>query len=196
MNSEVIYDYIQLSEVHPESEDVIIVKGYANKYKWQGEVEIDSHGSSFLPSAYELEAYSLNPVILYMHDVHQPVGKCLVIKMTGDGLYIEAAIYKDVNASVFNAVKNGVLNGFSIGIDIKSEQYSEILDAWIVSSGELIEISLVTTPSNTKSVVENVDLCSLGACQVLRTREVKEKRSKDLDKAILKEMVLKALNKD
>ena len=182
---------MMLSEISEQDDNVIVVKGYANKYKWQGEVEVDSHGTSILPSAYDLEAYKLNPVILYMHDVNQPIGKCLIIKMTGEGLYIEAAIYKDVNPSVFNAVKNGVLNGFSIGIDIKSEQYSDILDAWIVSSGELIEISLVTTPSNTKSVVENVDLCSMGSCQVLRTRGTKEvKRS--FDKELIKQMVLKA----
>jgi len=189
---ETIYDFVKLSEVDTSQEDIIIVKGYANKYKWKGNVEVDSYGTTFVPTAYDLEVYKLNPVILYMHDITQPVGKCQIIKITDEGLYIEAIIYKSVNEMVFNAVKTGILNGFSIGIHIKAEEYSQVLDAYVVTEGELIEISLVTTPSNTKSVIENVDLCELGACQVLRSR--KDTTARNIDKAMIREMVKKALN--
>ena len=188
---EVIYEYVTLSDVDTSKEDVIIVKGYANRYKWEGAVEIDSYSTTFVPTAYDLTSYKLNPVILYQHNPDNPIGKCLELKITDQGLYIEAAIYKDINEAVFNAIKNGVLNGFSIGIDIQADEYSEVLDAWVVTRGELIEISLVTIPSNPKSVVEHVDLCELGTCQVIRKRD---NRSKDIDKLMIRQAVKRLLN--
>jgi HK97 family phage prohead protease len=189
---ETIYDYIKLSEVDTSNDEYVIVKGYANKYKWNGEVEVDSFGTTFLPTSYDLSTYKLNPVILYMHDVNMPVGKCTTIKITDEGLYIEAMIYKSINLTVFNSVKAGVLNGFSIGIHIKAEQYSEILDAYVVTAGELIEISLVTTPSNNKSVIEKVSLCELGTCQVLRQRKP---TTRNVDKAMITKIVKNLLTK-
>ena len=197
--NELIFDHVTFSEVTPQDGDVLIVKGYANRFMYEGEIEIDSHGTSFKPTAFNLDNYKLNPVILYMHDIYSPIGKALTIKTTDQGLYLEAAIYKDIHKEAYVAAKNGVLNGFSIGIRIMYEEYSDMLDAFVVTSGELVEISLVTVPSNTKSVIENVDLCEAGVCTVVRSVEHSKedaKRKSDLDKKLLRRMVEKALVKE
>jgi len=112
------------------------------------------------------------------------------IKLTEDGLYLEARIFKDIDLEVYTAVKTGALSAFSIGIYINAESYSDLLDAYVVDSGELVEVSLVTVPSNAKSVIENVDLCSMGACTVLRSRK---EPTTDIDKQIIKRMVKELL---
>lgn len=197
--NELVYDHITFSDVSSTDEDVLIVKGYANRFLYEGQVEVDSHGTAFTPAAFNLDNYKLNPVILYMHDMYRPIGKALVLKVTDQGLYLEAAIYKDINKEAFVAAKNGVLNGFSIGIRIYYEEYSDMLDAFIVKSGELVEISLVTIPSNTKSVIDNVDLCEAGVCTVIRSAENDKStaiRKSDIDKNLLKRMVEKALSEN
>jgi len=188
--NETIYDSI-LFDTIDVTDEYVLVKGYANRYKYNDSIEVDDHNTVFTPASYNLDDYKLNPVILYNHQVDKPVGRAAEMKITENGLYIEAKIFKDIDEQIYTAVKTGALSAFSIGIYIHAEHYSDILDAYVVDYGTLVEVSLVTMPSNTKSTIENIDLCSMGVCSVLRSKDTTTVNS--MDKQIIKRMVAELL---
>jgi len=140
---ETVYETITISSIEDVNGDSLVIKGYANKYKVDGEVIIDDYDSVFAPTSFLIDNYKKNPVLLVNHDITVPVGRVTLLEKRTDGLYIEAVVYKDSDPTTFNNIRNKVITAISIGAYIKEDYWSELLGAWVVVSAELIEISVL-----------------------------------------------------
>ena len=94
-----------------------------------------------------LENFKNNPVILFNHDHNRPIGRATGVKVTDNGLELEAKISKAAK-DVCDLVKDGVLGAFSVGFKCKDADYIEETDGLMIKDAELFEVSVVTIPCN------------------------------------------------
>ena len=152
-------------EVVSDQEDVIVIGGYANRFiDDSGELVVDRSNEAILPEAYDIKSFMKNPILLYQHDQHSPVGKIINIDIRPEGLYIEAEVHKIMNEKVFYAVKNGILRTFSVGFLVRDVK--EIDDIYFWTDVELLEVSIVGVPDNQESTfsVLTDSVCGSGVC--------------------------------
>ena len=169
-----------------KNEDVIRIKGFANKYKDDnGQIVVDRSQESVLPSAYKIENFMKNPVLLYQHIHSQPIGKVISVNLSDKGLEVEAEVYKEANPSVFALIQKGVLKSFSIGFLGKDFIYDEKKDIWYWTDVELLEVSVVSVPDNQDSLFTELleAPCQDGIC-LLGIKDYNKKRIKVGEKAI------------
>ena len=179
-------------EVIHTDEDTLTVRGYANRYVDNtGKVVIDDHGTTFVNMQYDMSTYLKHPILYYAHDLDNPVGRVTKLEMRSEGLYVEAVVYKSINPRVYAMVKNKVVTSFSFGVIITDYEWSDILNATVVTKGELFDISLVTIPSNLESDIETIDMCSLGQCTAIRKKVVGVTDKSKVDEAIVRAMTIK-----
>ena len=95
-----------------------------------------------------LDNFKNNPVILFNHDYDKPIGRATGLKVTENGLELEAKISKSAPAAVCELVKDGVLGAFSVGFKCKDADYIEETDGLMIKDAELFEVSVVSVPCN------------------------------------------------
>ena len=95
-----------------------------------------------------LDNFQNNPVILFNHDYDKPIGRATGVKVTENGLELEAKISKSAPASVCELVKDGVLGAFSVGFKVKDADYIKETDGLMIKDAELFEVSVVSVPCN------------------------------------------------
>ena len=95
-----------------------------------------------------LENFKNNPVILFNHDYDKPIGRATGVKVTENGLELEAKISKSAPAHVCELVKDGVLGAFSVGFKVKDADYLKETDGLMIKDAELFEVSVVSVPCN------------------------------------------------
>lgn len=126
----------------------VVIEGWANK------AVIDRGGDIIPKSAWNVENFKKNSIILFNHDKNFPIGKAVAIEARDEGLYVKAKISGSADPGISrirDLIKEGVLNAFSVGFDstdeIKSaDGYNEI------KAAELFEISVVSIPMNQDSL--------------------------------------------
>jgi HK97 family phage prohead protease len=154
-----------VKEVKETKDGVLSIEGWANRYKEGDEEIIDRDGEIILPSAYDLDNFKKNPIMLYMHDRYTPVGKITSIGVTSDGLYVKGEVHRDLNEKVYKGVEEGILQTFSVGFRGKQGAYAPDIDVYYYTGLELYEVSIVTVPANQDSVFSVVDSpCTDGMC--------------------------------
>ena len=89
-----------------------------------------------------------NPIILFNHDYNKPIGRATGLKVTPNGLELEAKISKSAPESVCDLVKDGVLGAFSVGFRVKDADYLSETDGYKIKDAELFEVSVVSVPCN------------------------------------------------
>lgn len=89
-----------------------------------------------------------NPVVLYQHDIEKIIGKASNIRIEGSRLIASVEFDSDDPEAlrVQRKVEKGFLRGVSPGLYIEHLEYNEEYD--LVTAWELLEVSLVTIPSN------------------------------------------------
>jgi HK97 family phage prohead protease len=95
-----------------------------------------------------LDNFKNNPVILFNHDYDKPIGRATGVKVTENGLELEAKISKSAPAAVCELVKDGVLGAFSVGFKVKDADYLKETDGLMIKDAELFEVSVVSVPCN------------------------------------------------
>ena len=88
---------------------------------------------------------------LWMHNMHEPVGKIVTLEEHDKGLYFEADIDKiDLGDRELTQLESGTLNQFSIGYSYVWDkvEYDKEQDAYIVKEIILYEISVVSIGCN------------------------------------------------
>lgn len=139
----------ELKNLSEEGEHLRIT-GMASTY------ELDSHNERVLPGAFG-DVRKNNPVLLWQHDMTQPIGVFGVLEETKDGLYMEALLPRNddmVKGRVIPQVKIGAIGGLSIGfMPKKSAMRSGVRE---ISSLELYEVSLVSLPANSGAVISGM----------------------------------------
>lgn len=126
----------------------IIIEGYANTN------DKDRVSDIVLPTAFTktLPEYMENPVLLFQHNWDLVIGTVTDAKITDKGLYVKAKISnaKDVE-DVRTKINEGALRTFSIGYNEVDAVEDPTKKANIVKELELLEISVVTIPANSKA---------------------------------------------
>ena len=113
--------------------------------------DFDRAGDTISPDAWAkggLRNFENNPIILFNHDYNKPIGRATGLKVTPNGLELEAKISKSAPESVCDLVKDGVLGAFSVGFRVKDADYLEETDGLKIKDAELFEVSVVSVPCN------------------------------------------------
>ena len=113
--------------------------------------DFDRAGDTISPDAWAkggLKNFENNPIILFNHDYNKPIGRATGLKVTPNGLELEAKISKSAPESVCDLVKDGVLGAFSVGFRVKDADYLSETDGYKIKDAELFEVSVVSVPCN------------------------------------------------
>jgi HK97 family phage prohead protease len=141
----------------------LILRGYASTW-----VE-DRDGEYVDPSAFDksLPAYmSKNPIILWQHDQKFPFGQMKEAYVDDNGLNVVAVIHKPDPKEPpelhmgYNKVKAGIVRTFSIGGFFEREF---VMGRSVIKTVELMEVSVVSIPSNPDSIFEAASKAMKGA---------------------------------
>tara|TARA_B100001094_G_scaffold332903_1_gene407216 strand:- start:2345 stop:4351 length:2007 start_codon:yes stop_codon:yes gene_type:complete len=113
--------------------------------------DFDRAGDTISPDAWAkggLKNFENNPIILFNHDYNKPIGRATGLKVTPQGLELEAKISKSAPDFVCDLVKDGVLGAFSVGFRVKDADYLKETDGYKIKDAELFEVSVVSVPCN------------------------------------------------
>lgn len=132
---------------------------------WGSKPIPDRDGELIESSAWQLEQYRKNPVLMLSHDYSAPpVGKCLWIKSDANGLKFKAKFANtERGKEIYQLYKDGIMSGFSVGFSINKatdhpsdEQYKSMNLKRVYHDVELLEISCVAIPACPDALIEQV----------------------------------------
>jgi len=145
-------DYAKGLVIKSSTDDHVSVSGYASVFDL-----VDSHNDVIVKGAFAKTKSSRNIKFLWQHDRTQPIGVINMFHEDEHGLYVEATINTQTQQGkeAIALVKQGAINGLSIGFNILKADYNKdgkreitLVDLW--------EISLVTFPSNDQAQLSHV----------------------------------------
>jgi uncharacterized protein len=137
---------LQLYKVADKEERII--EGYFTT------VDVDQIGDVSLPSAFAktFENYMKNPVLTFMHDIRNVIGKVLTYRIEEKGVWVRAQIAKGVQYidDVWKLIEQDMIKGFSYGYRVKDEkkEMKEGQSVNVLHEVDLFEIAVVTVPMN------------------------------------------------
>lgn len=130
-------------------DDSIYFEGYANK------AVRDRIGDLITPGFWSkatLDEYMKNPILLFMHQRTEAVGKILEVEGREDGLWCAGFVSKKWEKSW--QVEEGIITSLSVWVWVDKAEWHEESDTFIMKEGQLLEISLATIPMNADSTFE------------------------------------------
>ena len=131
-----------------ESSDTLTIEGFANT------TDKDRDGDIILESAWKqggLANFLKNPIVLAFHNHQMPIGTVKAHSVSEKGLHVTAEISKAAG-NVFELVKEGILQAFSVGFRILDADFDSKTDLFLIKDLELLEVSVVAVPANAESV--------------------------------------------
>lgn len=147
---------IEQKEVSGSSgEGILKISGWASKSYENGKPIVDRDGEH-LDNRGNVDLSNVK-ILLNQHQWDEPIGK---VKVTNkpEGLWIEAELYEALDKKTFFAVKNGVLDSFSIGFTVKDYRVIKVDGEDIISFTDvaLLEVSIVSIPAVTQATIQNI----------------------------------------
>lgn len=149
----------------------IATKSADGKYKVLASTSaIDRQGDSIDQAGWDLVNFLQNPVILWAHDYSElPVGKATAINVTDSGLECEfefaPAEGNPKAVQVATLFDQGYLNAVSVGFIPKERNGN------IITSAELLEISIVPVPANQEALRLAIESKSLDISEIADSLE-------------------------
>lgn len=134
------------------------ISGYASVFKIE-----DSQKDLVAKGAFQktMRAWRLHeslPKMLWQHKLESPIGKWTLMREDELGLYVEGEINPNIQVGreAIELLNQGALNGLSIGFrTIRSSRSPG--GGRVIHDLDLIEVSLVTIPSNSAAKVLKVE---------------------------------------
>ncbi|MEQ8228550.1 MAG: HK97 family phage prohead protease [Rhodospirillales bacterium] len=134
--------------------DAGTISGYASVFG----PPADRHGDVIAPGAFTASLASGDkPLMLWSHDLSEPIGVWTSIKEDAKGLLVTGRLTLESRraSEAYALLKDGALNGLSIGF--RTVAADELPDGGrLLTEIELAEISLVTLPSASRARVTSV----------------------------------------
>ena len=140
-----IFNLTSTFKSHEVEDGSVMIRGMASTN------DFDRAGDTISPDAWTkggLKNFESNPIILFNHDYNKPIGRATGLKVTPNGLELEAKISKSAPEHVCDLVKDGVLGAFSVGFRVKDADYLSETDGYKIKDAELFEVSVVSVPCN------------------------------------------------
>jgi HK97 family phage prohead protease len=121
------------------------IEGYASTR------DLDRTGEIVEPGAFaeSLTEFMANPVLTYMHDWSNPIGKVIDARIDEVGLFIRAEISKTAE-KVWKLIREGILRAFSIGYEVVEEKVVD--GANHILRLRLYEVAVVSIPANRRAL--------------------------------------------
>jgi len=153
MRNKKVYFEFRTKEEGSGDSKTLFIEGFANRAEIKGQKVVD-RGQEHIPAGeWKIEEWKKNPIIFFNHDRDMPIGKGVAAKVTDEGLWIKAQISNSDVPEIKKArdlIKEGILQTFSVGIDVENEELAE--DKSITLKGvSLLETSVVSIPMNQES---------------------------------------------
>ena len=127
------------------------IKGYASVFN-----VTDGHRDQVARGAFQktLRAWRLMsgaPKMLWQHSQREPIGVWKIFVEDDRGLYVEGQLLLSVRQGreAYELIKHGALEGLSIGYRVVQSVHDPLRKVRVLKDIDLLEISLVTFPSNT-----------------------------------------------
>lgn len=124
---------------------------------------VDSHGEIFAPGAFSksLSSGDRHPVMLLHHDQARPIGKWVSLRESAEGLHVTGQIAIDASdgREAYSLLKAGALTGLSVGFQkmkVAPKGDTPTGAEALITEARLWEISLVSIPSNPKTLISGV----------------------------------------
>jgi HK97 family phage prohead protease len=179
-----------------EDEGIAYISGWASKaYDEKGSPIVDRDGETIAVKNFQVDNAR---VLLRDHELTYPVGKMLLTHKK-EGLWIDAEVHEKMCDKTYYAVKNGILDSFSIGMIVNEAEYIDVKGSNVLelSAGEVYECSILSVPSNVEARVQTVKSIfdKDGNFKGLRLEKEmnKEESVKAFDKEKFKESIQKGL---
>jgi HK97 family phage prohead protease len=172
-----------VKRIHYES-DIDEVRPHDDNYFAVGTIttiDVDSDGDVVLPKAIDMSRYEKNPVVLFNHNLANPIGYAEQIHVNEDKIIAKTRFGTTPEAQkVHQLVKDKVLRTHSIGFitrnyKVRGEQgFDELLKSIvstyperfdeikskkvdrIITDALLVEYSIVTVPANQEAVINEI----------------------------------------
>lgn len=121
------------------------IEGYASTR------DIDRTGEIVEPGAFadSLKDFMANPVLTYMHDWSNPIGKVTDVRIDDVGLFIRAEI-SETAEKVWKLIEEGILRAFSIGYEVVEEKVLGGVNH--ILKLRLYEVAVVSIPANRRAL--------------------------------------------
>lgn len=145
-----------------EDAKVVIISGYASfNQDLMGVKEVDRDGEIVSVAGIDLEDYLKNPIVLFNHEWDKPFGTITNIVKDQQGLLVTAEIHKLASMDgEFEAVAKGILKAFSVGFQALEYRFLDN-DIVEITKSRLLEVSIVSIPSNASSLFQVIGTKSL-----------------------------------
>ncbi|WP_275790543.1 HK97 family phage prohead protease [Pararhizobium gei] len=127
------------------------ISGYASRFG-----EKDMGGDIVLPGAYTKSLADRHPLMLWSHDLHQPIGKWTKVAEDATGLRVEGKLMltSGKGREVYDLLKMGAINGMSIGY--KAIRTGREGAARLLKEVALFEISITPLPLLASATIDAV----------------------------------------
>jgi HK97 family phage prohead protease len=121
------------------------IEGYASTR------DLDRTGEIVEPGAFaeSLTEFMANPVLTYMHDWSNPIGKVTGARIDEVGLFIRANI-SETAEKVWKLIREGILRAFSIGYEVVEEKVIGGVNH--ILRLRLYEVAVVSIPANRRAL--------------------------------------------
>lgn len=141
----------QTFTIKSTSNNQVIISGYASVYNIA-----DHQNDVIISGAFNNVNYN-DVKFLWQHDSSKPIGIVNNLCENEYGLQVTAAINTNVRfgKEAIELIKQGAVNGLSIGFYINSSYYRNN-DQRIITDADLVEISIVTFPANTSATIQHI----------------------------------------
>ena len=128
-----------------ESDKGRLIEGYASTR------DLDRTGEIVEPGAFgdSLKDYMTNPVVTYMHDWSNPIGKVVDARIDDVGLFIRAEI-SETAEKAWKLIQEGILRAFSIGYEVVNEKVVSGVNH--ILKLRLYEVAVVSIPANRRAL--------------------------------------------
>lgn len=147
-------DYEECLEIKNLSTDDVTIHGYASVFDI-----LDSHNDIVLKGAFKetIQRFDSGKIIpiLWQHMQDKPIGIVDSIEEDEYGLYISARILKGIRygQEAIELIKSHIICGFSIGYNVINHKIDYESDTRIINKIDLWEISVVTFPANSETLI-------------------------------------------
>ncbi|UCD57335.1 MAG: HK97 family phage prohead protease [Candidatus Hydrogenedentota bacterium] len=121
------------------------IEGYASTK------DLDRTGEIVEPGAFvdSLKDFMANPVVTYMHDWNNPIGKVVDVRIDEVGLFIRAEISQTAQ-KIWKLIEEGILRAFSIGYEVVEEKVIDGVNH--ILKLRLYEVAVVSIPANRRAL--------------------------------------------
>jgi len=160
-------DSVKMMDTDQRELPTIMLNGYASRgFTDTGHKAVDLDGETI--NQYGIDVSRLetgNIPLLFQHDQSKIIGKVTSASYDAKGLYVSAEVTKlpgdSMTNYVYEAVKAGLLNSFSVGLMVEEIDWTED-DMIEITKSHLFELSVVSTPALAEAtfsstVIKSVD---------------------------------------